>query len=115
MDTICIYVHRSMPITVGLFAKWGSGKSFLLGKLRQEMTAFTREWIEPHRFYSSPLFFFLLLQVASLTGVVAWAVSYMADSGNDYSTILGLVLPLIIVVFSYLCVIGLSRSSYRYK
>lgn len=24
----------SMPITVGLYAKWGSGKSFLLGKLR---------------------------------------------------------------------------------
>jgi hypothetical protein len=25
----------SMPITVGLYAKWGSGKSFLLKKLRQ--------------------------------------------------------------------------------
>jgi ankyrin repeat-rich membrane spanning protein len=24
----------NMPITVGLFAKWGSGKSFLLSKLR---------------------------------------------------------------------------------
>jgi len=24
----------SMPITVGLYAKWGSGKSFLLSKLR---------------------------------------------------------------------------------
>lgn len=24
----------SMPITVGLYAKWGSGKSFLLAKLR---------------------------------------------------------------------------------
>ncbi len=24
----------NMPITVGLFARWGSGKSFLLGKLR---------------------------------------------------------------------------------
>jgi ankyrin repeat-rich membrane spanning protein len=26
----------SMPITVGLYAKWGSGKSFLLGKLRND-------------------------------------------------------------------------------
>lgn len=26
----------SMPITVGLYAKWGSGKSFLLNKLRGE-------------------------------------------------------------------------------
>ena len=32
----------SMPITVGLYAKWGSGKSFLLGKLREEMKIFTR-------------------------------------------------------------------------
>ena len=24
----------NMPITVGLFARWGSGKSFLLGKLK---------------------------------------------------------------------------------
>lgn len=24
----------TMPITVGLFAKWGSGKSFLLNKLK---------------------------------------------------------------------------------
>lgn len=24
----------SMPITLGLYAKWGSGKSFLLNKLR---------------------------------------------------------------------------------
>jgi ankyrin repeat-rich membrane spanning protein len=35
----------TMPITVGLYAKWGSGKSFLLGKLRDEMLSFTREWI----------------------------------------------------------------------
>lgn len=27
----------SMPITVGLYAKWGSGKSFLLNKLRGKL------------------------------------------------------------------------------
>ena len=27
---------------VGLYAKWGSGKSFLLKKLREEMQSFTR-------------------------------------------------------------------------
>lgn len=26
--------NLSMPITVGLYARWGSGKSFLLKKLR---------------------------------------------------------------------------------
>lgn len=28
----------SMPITVGLYAKWGSGKSFLLSKLRGKLS-----------------------------------------------------------------------------
>nr|XP_018906405.1 PREDICTED: kinase D-interacting substrate of 220 kDa-like isoform X3 [Bemisia tabaci] len=37
----------SMPITVGLYAKWGSGKSFLLSKLREEMLNFARQWVEP--------------------------------------------------------------------
>lgn len=35
------------PITVGLYAKWGSGKSFLLAKLREEMQSFARQWAEP--------------------------------------------------------------------
>jgi ankyrin repeat-rich membrane spanning protein len=30
----------SMPITVGLYAKWGSGKSFLLSKLRGRLFCF---------------------------------------------------------------------------
>lgn len=47
----------TMPITVGLYAKWGSGKSFLLGKLKDEMLSFTREWIvEPVSTYSLLLF-----------------------------------------------------------
>lgn len=35
------------PITVGLYAKWGSGKSFLLAKLKEEMQNFARQWAEP--------------------------------------------------------------------
>ncbi|GIY65314.1 kinase D-interacting substrate of 220 kDa [Caerostris darwini] len=36
-----------MPISVGLYAKWGSGKSFLLKKLENEMKSFAIQWIEP--------------------------------------------------------------------
>ncbi|KAL0893988.1 hypothetical protein ABMA27_014062 [Loxostege sticticalis] len=36
----------SMPITVGLYARWGSGKSFLLNKLKEEMKNFARQWSE---------------------------------------------------------------------
>ena len=31
-----------LPITVGLYAKWGSGKSFLLSQLKNEMKSFAR-------------------------------------------------------------------------
>ncbi|XP_047987988.1 kinase D-interacting substrate of 220 kDa B isoform X1 [Leguminivora glycinivorella] len=34
----------SVPITVGLYARWGSGKSFLLSKLKEEMKNFARQW-----------------------------------------------------------------------
>ena len=44
----------STPITVGLYAKWGSGKSFLLKKLQ--------DWVDPS-FSMSPLLFFLGLLV----------------------------------------------------
>ncbi|XP_028037940.1 kinase D-interacting substrate of 220 kDa B isoform X4 [Bombyx mandarina] len=36
----------SVPITVGLYARWGSGKSFLLKKLKEEMKNFARQWSE---------------------------------------------------------------------
>ncbi|XP_039746756.1 kinase D-interacting substrate of 220 kDa B isoform X3 [Pararge aegeria] len=36
----------SVPITVGLYARWGSGKSFLLNKLKEEMKNFARQWRE---------------------------------------------------------------------
>ncbi|XP_063892186.1 kinase D-interacting substrate of 220 kDa B isoform X5 [Helicoverpa armigera] len=36
----------SVPITVGLYARWGSGKSFLLNKLKEEMKNFARQWSE---------------------------------------------------------------------
>ena len=55
-----------MPITVGLYAKWGSGKSFLLEKLREEMN-FNREWLDP-TFHFSPLLFFVLFHMAALLG-----------------------------------------------
>lgn len=57
------------PITVGLYAKWGSGKSFFLGKLREEMHSFARQWTEPP--IKSPwLLFVICLHVATLIGIL---------------------------------------------
>ncbi|XP_011701700.1 PREDICTED: kinase D-interacting substrate of 220 kDa [Wasmannia auropunctata] len=58
----------STPITVGLYAKWGSGKSFLLNKLREEMKNFARQWIDPV-FQFSSLLFLVIAHVSLLVGV----------------------------------------------
>ncbi|XP_076752387.1 ankyrin repeat-rich membrane spanning isoform X2 [Xylocopa sonorina] len=58
----------STPITVGLYAKWGSGKSFLLNKLREEMKNFARQWIDPV-FQFSFLLFVVITHVSLLVGI----------------------------------------------
>ena len=63
----------SMPITVGLYAKWGSGKSFLLRKLQEEMQNFARDWVDP-TFHLSPLLFCVIFHLSSLVGLLAWIV-----------------------------------------
>ncbi|KAI4462246.1 ankyrin repeat-containing [Holotrichia oblita] len=59
----------SMPITVGLYAKWGSGKSFLLSKLREEMKNFAREWSDPS-FQFTSILFLVVLHLSLILGTV---------------------------------------------
>ncbi|KAK9732317.1 Ankyrin repeats (3 copies) [Popillia japonica] len=59
----------SMPITVGLYAKWGSGKSFLLSKLREEMKNFAREWSDPS-FQFTSILFLVVLHFSLILGTV---------------------------------------------
>ncbi|KAL8561546.1 hypothetical protein ACOMHN_024782 [Nucella lapillus] len=54
----------STPITVGLYAKWGSGKSFLISKLQSEMKSFTQQNVEEH--FSVTLTLVLLMLFLSL-------------------------------------------------
>ncbi|KAK4298504.1 hypothetical protein Pmani_029160 [Petrolisthes manimaculis] len=76
----------SMPISVGLYAKWGSGKSFLIRKLKEEMGSFARQWVEPV-FQFSPLVFLLVVHLALLMGLItavptfSWEVGVAAGSG----------------------------------
>ncbi|KAH0569139.1 kinase D-interacting substrate of 220 kDa B isoform X2 [Cotesia glomerata] len=58
----------STPITVGLYAKWGSGKSFLLNKLREEMKNFAKQWIDP-AFQFSTLLLIVIFHISVLIGV----------------------------------------------
>nr|CAD7439792.1 unnamed protein product [Timema bartmani] len=89
----------SMPITVGLYAKWGSGKSFLLNKLRgkytlsvcvcvipEEMKNFARQWVDPV-FQFSSLLLIVVVHVALVVGTVVglasrWWVAGVSAGGT---------------------------------
>ncbi|KAK3576078.1 hypothetical protein CHS0354_014082 [Potamilus streckersoni] len=79
------------PITVGLYAKWGSGKSFLLGKLQNEMKSFTQMNTEDQFSFTFVLFIFLLFLNCLIGFTLALSVSWE----------LGLSLGLGLFVFQY--------------
>lgn len=51
-DIVC-EPNLSLPLTIGLYAKWGSGKSFLLPKIRESMKSFSRSWLDGLELYWS--------------------------------------------------------------
>ena len=55
---------------MGVYAKWGSGKSFLLKKLQDE---FAWDWVDP-TFHMSPLLFYLVLHMATFLCLFAWII-----------------------------------------
>lgn len=95
----------NMPVTVGLFARWGSGKSFLLGKLQgkrgtktdntrrykflchnflEEMASFARQWLNP-LFTWSPLLFIIIVCLASVMGVIAGLSLWSWELGVSFT------------------------------
>ncbi|XP_026195094.1 kinase D-interacting substrate of 220 kDa B isoform X2 [Anabas testudineus] len=62
------------PICVGLYAQWGSGKSFLLKKLEDEMKTFAGQQIEPLFQFSWLVVFLTLLLCGSLAVVLGFTV-----------------------------------------
>nr|XP_020652289.1 kinase D-interacting substrate of 220 kDa isoform X2 [Pogona vitticeps] len=62
------------PICVGLYAQWGSGKSFLLKKLEDEMKTFAGQQIEPLFQFSWLIVFLTLLLCGSLGLLLAFTV-----------------------------------------
>ncbi|XP_068136432.1 kinase D-interacting substrate of 220 kDa isoform X2 [Hyperolius riggenbachi] len=74
------------PICVGLYAQWGSGKSFLLKKLEDEMKTFAGQQIEP-LFQFSWLIVFLILMLCSTVGLL---LSFTVDAKLGISVSLSL-------------------------
>ncbi|XP_073848300.1 ankyrin repeat-rich membrane spanning isoform X7 [Musca autumnalis] len=86
------------PITVGLYAKWGSGKSFLLTKLREEMTNFARQWAEPPIRTAGLLFlvcFHLALILGTIVGLCTWSFTWGPVAGVSFLAFTYLLLAII--------------------
>ncbi|XP_061940332.1 kinase D-interacting substrate of 220 kDa isoform X3 [Apis cerana] len=95
----------STPITVGLYAKWGSGKSFLLNKLREEMKNFARQWIDPV-FQFSFLLFIVVTHVSLLVGITIGLALQ--------SWIIGLACGISLIFITYVFLILVWYANKRY-
>ncbi|XP_020296518.1 kinase D-interacting substrate of 220 kDa isoform X3 [Pseudomyrmex gracilis] len=95
----------STPITVGLYAKWGSGKSFLLSKLREEMKNFTRQWIDPV-FQFSSLLFLVIAHISLLVGITLGLALQSWIIGLSCGT------SLLIIVYIFLLLVWYANKRY---
>jgi len=98
----------SMPITVGLYAKWGSGKSFLLSKLREEMESFARDWIDPS-FQFSLLMFFIIFHIATFLGMFIWIITFYTNKDN----FLALFSIPFVFLLTYFLMFTVKNATYR--
>ncbi|XP_053779685.1 kinase D-interacting substrate of 220 kDa isoform X7 [Desmodus rotundus] len=86
------------PICVGLYAQWGSGKSFLLKKLEDEMKTFAGQQIEPLFQFSWLMVFLTLLLCGGLGLLLAFTVD--ANLGAAVSlSFLALVYIFFVVIY----------------
>ncbi|XP_076293167.1 ankyrin repeat-rich membrane spanning isoform X2 [Lasioglossum baleicum] len=95
----------STPITVGLYAKWGSGKSFLLNKLKEEMKNFARQWIDPV-FQFSFLLFVVVTHASLLVGITIGLALQSWIAG------LACGISLIVVTYAFLILIWYANKRY---
>ncbi|KAL5286345.1 KIDINS220 family protein [Megaselia abdita] len=94
----------TMPITVGLYAKWGSGKSFLLTKLKEEMNNFAKQWAEPP-IRAKGLFFLVFFHVALILGTIVGLCTW--------SALWGFVTAVSILMFVYALLLSIHYASDR--
>ncbi|XP_032590955.1 kinase D-interacting substrate of 220 kDa isoform X1 [Drosophila grimshawi] len=92
------------PITVGLYAKWGSGKSFLLNKLREEMNNFAKQWAEPPA-KTSGLLFIVCLHISLLIGTIVGL--------SSWSVLWGLLAAVLFLVLAYILLAATKYFNYQ--
>ncbi|KAK5879551.1 hypothetical protein CesoFtcFv8_022654 [Champsocephalus esox] len=87
------------PICVGLYAQWGSGKSFLLKKLEDEMKTFAGQQIDPLFSFSWLVVFLSLMFCSSVALVLAVTVDLKLALAASLSLLALLYLALVVVFF----------------
>ncbi|XP_052281428.1 kinase D-interacting substrate of 220 kDa B-like isoform X3 [Dreissena polymorpha] len=95
------------PITVGLYAKWGSGKSFLINKLQSEMKSFTKANDENQLEFTWSLFIFLLIMNSIVGSLLALTVMYQVGLGVGFG--------LFVFEYGFLGLIWLCSTRYNVK
>ncbi|GAA6092789.1 kinase D-interacting substrate of 220 kDa B isoform X1 [Tachysurus ichikawai] len=87
------------PICVGLYAQWGSGKSFLLKKLEDEMKTFAGQQIEPLFQFSWLVVFLSLLLCGSVALILGFTVDPKLAIAVSLSLLALLYLFFVVVYF----------------
>ncbi|XP_035764861.1 kinase D-interacting substrate of 220 kDa B isoform X6 [Neolamprologus brichardi] len=87
------------PICVGLYAQWGSGKSFLLKKLEDEMKTFAGQQIEPLFQFSWLVVFLSLLLCGSIAIILGFSVDPKLAMAVSLSLLALLYLFFVVVYF----------------
>ncbi|RWS27036.1 hypothetical protein B4U80_04880 [Leptotrombidium deliense] len=98
------------PICVGLFAKWGSGKSFLAGKLKEDLTSFTLEWALSPTFRFTWTLLLIVTMISFLFGVTV----LMATNG-DYMIALWVVFGCVALCYLILAIIFCGNLRYDWS
>ncbi|XP_058468960.1 kinase D-interacting substrate of 220 kDa B isoform X4 [Solea solea] len=87
------------PICVGLYAQWGSGKSFLLKKLEDEMKTFAGQQIQPLFQFSWLVVFLSLLLCGSGSVVLGFTVDHRLALAVSLSVLALLYIFFVVVYF----------------
>ena len=91
--------NLSLPLSVGLYAKWGSGKSFLLVKIRESIRGFSRNWLDAAAIYWSWSIVALILCVAfALSMIVYLPMAYTTNSSPGIGFAVGSMVAVLLTV-----------------
>uniref|UniRef100_A0A7E4UPU9 KAP NTPase domain-containing protein n=1 Tax=Panagrellus redivivus TaxID=6233 RepID=A0A7E4UPU9_PANRE len=100
-DIVC-EPNLTLPLMIGLFAKWGSGKSLLLPKIRESMRSFSRSWLDGVELYWSwSVIFALLFACTFVTLLFATIISIIVPDFTVFYAIVGGVIVFITLLGIY--------------